>query len=250
MLGLIQACAVLNLFAHGAPQRFEILPKHSHMFFLADLSMARHQGVKVQRFNLFQRLDPVVGECAISDRLDRNKIDGEQQVALWQQHHEAVVRVVLAGIDQLDLFAAQVDGHVVSEGQVRPRSAGICRLKNFGPREGVTYELRRSGKDAAAGNVVIVVMAVYDIAHRLIGELLDFGFQSGRGIEADRVGHDYPIRRDDEDGLMRLMSEEVHIFAQLGDLISWARLLGGDGEERNRRKRRMQRKENYFERNI
>ncbi|ULA60836.1 MAG: hypothetical protein LZF60_270162 [Nitrospira sp.] len=200
------------------------------MFFRADFAMPGHQGIKVQLLNLLQRLDPVigigVGKRTVGDRLDGNKIHGEKQSILRQQHDEAVIRVVFAGINQLHLFAAQFDGHPVREGQVRHRNIGIRRLQNFWPRGLLTHEVSRLGKNAAAADVIIMMVAVNDIPHRLIREGGDFYFQPGGGIGADGIGDDHTSRRDDEDGLMRLMPEEVHILGQIRNFVDWTGLLG------------------------
>lgn len=66
------------------------------------------------------------------------------------------------------------------------------------------------------------VMAVDDVAYRLIGELRDLGFPPGGGVRTDWIRHDHSFRRDDEDVLMRLMAVQIDIVGQLGDLIGRA----------------------------
>ncbi len=72
-----------------------------------------------------------------------------------------------------------------------------------GRREGVGHadvsdELRRVGKDDAAGRVVPVVVAVEHVAHGLFEALRDFLLEPQRELAADRVGHDDALRRHQE----------------------------------------------------
>ena len=134
------------------------------------------QHLEIQSFDLFERFDPVIRivalHRAIGDRLDRNEIDGEQQSVLRKKDHEAVIRVVLAGVDQFEVLATEIDKHPIRERQIRNRSCRVCGVKNFVPRRRMADKGRLVGKDAAAGDVVVMVVAVHHIAHRLIGELL------------------------------------------------------------------------------
>ena len=94
----------------------------------------------------------------------------------------------------------------------------------------MAHEERLSGKDLAAGDVVVMVVTVDYIAHRLIREVLDLPVQPGRRFRADGIGDDNSLWRDDKDRLMRLMPEQIHFLGQLGDFIGRTRLLGGGGK--------------------
>ncbi|MCE3225212.1 MAG: hypothetical protein K0S58_3392 [Nitrospira sp.] len=53
-LGLLQACALLNLLAHGGAKRLKVFSKQAYMVLPADFPMPRHEPVKIQPLDLFQ----------------------------------------------------------------------------------------------------------------------------------------------------------------------------------------------------
>src|SRR5262245_16725980 len=101
--------------------------------------------------------------------------------------------MVLACIDQFDMLAAQIDEHPISEGEIGNRGGWICGLKNIRPSCSMADKDCLAGKDAAAGDVVVMMMAVHYIAHRLIREFFDLRLQPGRRFGADRISDDHPL---------------------------------------------------------
>src|SRR5215475_12694983 len=85
----------------------------------------------------------------------------------------------------------------------------------------------------AAGDVVVVVMAVDQIFDRLIGHLLDFvdiGLTTSRAAIGNRIGGDHARLGDDEHRLMIAVTKDV-------DVVSAFDLGGGEGRSLLLRKR-------------
>jgi len=119
----------------------------------------------------------------------------------------------------LDVFAAEVDKHPVREGERRDGSRRVRCVDNIRQSGCLADENGLIGKRLAAGDVIAVVVAVHHIAHGLVREFGDFRPQPGRRFGADRIRDDYAFGGREENGLMKLMTEEIHIIGQLGDLI-------------------------------
>ena len=86
----------------------------------------------------------------------------------------------------------------------------------------------------AAGDVVVVVVAVDQVLDRLVGDLLDLvdvGLPAGRPAVGDRVGGDDARLGDDEHRLMVAVAEDVDVVGafHLGRLDGWP---GGRGRLR------------------
>ena len=66
----------------------------------------------------------------------------------------------------------------------------------------------------AAGDVVVMVVAVDQIFDGLVGDLLDLGDIGHRRLRpaiADRIGGDHAGRRDDEHRLVVLIAEDIDV---------------------------------------
>src|SRR5262245_53075852 len=84
----------------------------------------------------------------------------------------------------------------------------------------------------AASDVVVMMMAIDDVYHWLIRDLLDLIDIGGNGLrtsESDWIGRDYSITRDDEHRLMSGVTVDVNVFGMIQDGklrgLPWARLL-------------------------
>ena len=70
----------------------------------------------------------------------------------------------------------------------------------------------------AAGDVVVMVVAVDQVFDGLLGDLLDLGEIGRRRLRpavADRVGRDHARRRDDEHRLVVLIAENIDVVGAL-----------------------------------
>ncbi|MCE3224343.1 MAG: hypothetical protein K0S58_2523 [Nitrospira sp.] len=64
--------------------------------------------------------------------------------------------MVPAGVDQLDVFAAQIDGQTIGECELWNRRRGIRCAEYPRSRSVMADEQRCVGKDAASRNVVVM----------------------------------------------------------------------------------------------
>jgi hypothetical protein len=80
----------------------------------------------------------------------------------------------------------------------------------------VRHDLRaRVLERLAAGDMVVMVVAVDQILDRLVGDLLDLVDVGHRGLRPpvrDRVGRDHAILRDHEHGLVAAVAEDVDVI--------------------------------------
>ena len=70
----------------------------------------------------------------------------------------------------------------------------------------------------AAGNVIVMVMAVDQILDRRLGDLadlVDIGLRRLRPAIADRVGRDHAVLGDDEHRLVVLIAEDIDVVGAL-----------------------------------
>jgi hypothetical protein len=144
---------------------------------------------------------------------------------LRQPDHQIGIRVIGTEIEQLDRGAAEVDGFLavyclIRQGRVRvlERSQMLRDLlvpNDCGP--GVLERL-------AAGDVIVVMVAVDQIFDRLVGDffdLVDVLLAAVRPAVGDRVGRDHAVLGNHEHRLMVAIAEDV-------DVISAVNLLGLD----------------------
>ena len=126
---------------------------------------------------------------------------------------EAEVFQLERGAAELDRPAIVVD-HLVGKRRIRVLEHGKALL---GP-------LVRDDRGArileglAAGDVVVVMMAVDQELDRLVGDLLDLGdivLPAGRSAVGDRIGRDHAVFGHDEHRLMIAVAEDVDVVGAL-----------------------------------
>jgi len=160
----------------------------------------------------------------------------EQQLLLGQAHDDGAVGVVETEVGKLEHGAAELEGAALFEGLVGQWGIGVLddletllgALVGDDPRPGILERL-------AAGDVVEVVVAVDQIADRLVADLPDLLDVGGRGLRpavGDRVGGDDAVVRDHEHRLVVAVAKHVDVVGafDLGGLVHRALLLGVDGE--------------------
>ena len=104
--------------------------------------------------------------------------------------------MAFTGVDEFDLSAAQLYGHLVAECFGR-RSGGNVAGGDIAGSVFVSNDFHpRLSPDFAAGDMVGVKMAVNNHFDRLAETLLNLVLQPFGGLGVDRVGDDHPFRRD------------------------------------------------------
>ena len=180
-----------------------------------------------------ERVD--VDEAAAGKGADRDGVDDEDQLLLRQAHHQVAVGVVEAHVVQLEHGAAELEGAALFEGLVGQRRGRILDLLEALLGALVRDDLRAGVLERlAAGDVVVVVVAVDQVLDRLVGDLLDLldvGHRRFRPPVGDRVGGDHAVLGDHEHRLVAAVAEDVDAVGafDLGGLVQRA-LLRLDGE--------------------
>src|SRR3954451_10889825 len=135
------------------------------------------------------------------------------------------------GTAELDRPAIVVD-HLIRERSVGVVEHGEAFLRPLVRDNGCA----RIFEGLAAGDVVVVVMAVDQEFDRLVGNLLDLGdivLPAGRSAIGDRIGRDHAVFGDDEHRLMIAIAEDVDVVGALDlrglDLRSLCLLRQGGG---------------------
>jgi hypothetical protein len=165
----------------------------------------------------FQRVE--VDHAEARDRSDRDGVDQEDDLFLRQPHHDVGIRMVGAEIAQLERGAAERNGLVGVERLVGQDRVGIAQRREPFRHPPVRDDARAGILERlAAGDVVIVMMAVDQIFDRLVGhlpDLVDIGLSAGRAPVGDRIGGDYAVAGDDEHRLVIDVAEDVDVVGAL-----------------------------------
>src|SRR5262245_28701819 len=182
--------------------------------------MSGNQPLPVQRQDLldellrFERID--VNEAAPGKRSDWYRVDNEDNLLLRQPHYQVRIGMIKAEIFQFERSAAQLDcaagvaDDLIGERSIRILEHGKPLLGPPVRNDGGARVLER----LAAGDVIIVMMAVDQELDRLIGHLLDLGdivLAAGRPAVGDRISCDHPVLGDDKHRLMIAVAEYVDI---------------------------------------
>ncbi len=150
-----------------------------HVLLGADGPVSGHQQVEVHRLDTFHRFDPVrkvgVREIAVGQSLDGDEIHGEQGALRREVHDDHVVGVAVAQINELDPFAAKLDGQTVVEGDFGHRG-GPALADDGAPGVLVRDDDGAFPEDLAAAGVVRMVVAVDEVANGLAETLGNLGF--------------------------------------------------------------------------
>ena len=191
-----------------------------HVLLRSHRPVTRRQDVEVELLDASQRVHPVrvvrIGEGAEGQAPGRYEIDREQRALLGEEHHDRVVRVVAAHVDELDLLAAELQRHAVREGDVGHRGrAAFADDRGLGPL--VRNHRRGVGEDLAAGAVVGVVVAEDEVLDGPVEPLVDLGFEPGGRLRVDGVGGDHPLRCHQEDGEVEVVLKAVEVACDVGD---------------------------------
>jgi hypothetical protein len=178
--------------------------------------------VPVERHGAIERVKHVgevaVGEVAEADRLDGDVVHGERELVFRQQDEERIVRVIAPRVVQLDAHAAELDGAELVHRLVGDHDVGVAQ--RLEPRLRVAVRDDRGAgllEGLAAGDMVVVVMAVDQILDRRLRDLADLREIRGRCLrpqERDRVGGDHAFRRHHEQRLVELVAEQEHVVGQ------------------------------------
>src|SRR5215475_1246473 len=124
--------------------------------------------------------------------------------------------MIEAEIFQLERSAAELDraagiaDDLIGERRVRILEHGEALLGPPMSDDGGAGVLER----LAAGDVIVVVVAVDQELDRLVGHLLDLGnvvLAAGRPAVGDRIGRDHPVLGDDEHRLVVAVAEYVDV---------------------------------------
>ena len=171
---------------------------------------------------LRSEFDPLVeigvGEVAERHAFHRNEVDGEDDLLPGEAHHQRVVGMVAADIDQLQDGAAEIDRRAVAEGDLRHRGRplladdGLLGLV-------VRHHRRRIGPHLAAGDMVGMVVAVDHELDRLVRPaLLQLVLEPARRCRVDRIGGDDARRRHGKHRIVAVVAEAIDLARDLGDL--------------------------------
>jgi hypothetical protein len=95
----------------------------------------------------------------------------------------------------------------------------LLLFQNVLPGSPVADENGRVREHGAARDVVGMVVAVNDVAHRFRRQLLQFRLEPSRGFDADRVRRDHAVRRHHHQRLVRFVPEEQHVLGQLRQFV-------------------------------
>src|SRR5215510_9159055 len=160
-----------------------------------------------------------VDEAAAGHRPDRDRVDNEHDLLTRQPHHDVRVGVIEAEIGELQRGATELDRLGRVEGLVDRHHQRILQLVE--PLLGAFVRNHASAgvlEGLAAGNVVEMMVAVDQIADRLVGDLLDLidvVLHALRPRIADRISGDDAGRRDDEHRLRAAVAEDVDALGAL-----------------------------------
>jgi len=151
--------------------------------------------------------------------------------SLGRAHHQRAVGVVEADVGHLQRRAAELDGALLGEGLVGQRGGRVLDDREALLGLAVRDDLRaRVLERLAAGDVVVVVVAVDEVLDRLVGDLPDLGHVRRAALRpavGDRVGGDHTLGGDDEDRLVIAVAEDVDVVGALRPW--WSRSSGGAG---------------------
>src|SRR5581483_967779 len=123
--------------------------------------------------------------------------------------------MIAPGVDQIERSAAELDRPLAVHDLIRNHHVRSLELHKalLGAAMG---DHCSAGilEHLAAGNVVVVMVAVDQVLDRRLRDFADFvevGLGCLRAAVADRVGDDHACRRDNEHGLMVLVAENVDV---------------------------------------
>src|SRR5688572_8991208 len=168
--------------------------------------MAWNQAIPVHRedsldgFFSFHRVE--VDHATSGHLPDGQQIHDKHETLFGQPHHQRAVGMVGSDISQFERRSAQYDGSLAIDGFVRQDGvrlvadleALLCSSVCHNARAGLLECL-------ATGYVIEVVVAVNQIADRLVGNLADFRQvlrATLRAAVTDRIRHDDTVVGDDE----------------------------------------------------
>ena len=159
-----------------------------------------------------------VGEVAERHAFHRDEVDGEDDLLLGKAHHQRVVGMVAADIDQLHDGAAEIDRRAVAERDLRHRGRPL--LADDGLLGLVVRHHRRGiGPHLAARDVIGMVMAVDHELDRLVRPaLLHLVLEPGRRRRIDRIGGDDAGRRHGKHRIVGVVAEAIDLACDLADL--------------------------------
>ena len=191
-----------------------------------------HRQHALDRLLRFERIE--VDHAAAGDRAHREEVHHEDDLLLRQPHDDRAVGVVEADMAELERRSAEAQGALFLERLVGQHHQRI--LLGEDPILGAPVgDDRRAGilERLAAGDVVVVVVAVDQVLDRLVGDLLDLldvGLDHFRPAVADRIGGDHAGLGHHEHRLVVAGAEDVDVVGafDLGGGIR--RLLRKDGQ--------------------
>ena len=182
--------------------------------------MAGDQPFPIQCQNLLDRILRLerikIDHAPARQRTDRKKVDYEDELLLRQAHDDGAVGVVESDVGQLERGVTELNRPLLVHrfiGQRRRRILEHCEaflrlLVGDDLRAGILERL-------AAGDVVVVVVAVDQVLDRLVGDLLDFvdiGCHRLRASVTDGIGGDHAVSGDDEHRLVVGVAEDVDVI--------------------------------------
>src|SRR6516165_10705060 len=169
-----------------------------------DQSLPIHSEDFLDRFLPFQRIGINHGETW--ETSDRQKVYREDDLFLRQPHDHRAVGMVASDIGQFEPGASKADHAGIADTAIRQD-----RIRIIERREALLDILMRNEGGPkrlewlAAGDVIVMMMAVDHVLDRFIRDFLDLVDVSRNGLrtgKSDRIGHDYSIFRNDEHRLM------------------------------------------------
>jgi hypothetical protein len=210
-LHLVDGLARARGFEHCGMEILQILPVLRRMGLGPHRTMTRDQNVELELLDLPDRLDPVrkvrVRKILVRQPRDRDEVDREHGALVGEAHHDQVVRVTAARVDQLHRLATELDGHLVREGDV---GHGRWPLLPDDRALGVVVcDHDRLLEHLAAGDVVSVIMAVDHVSDGLLEAFLNLVLQPCGGLGVDRVRRDDAFGRDQENRNVKVVLEPI-----------------------------------------